>query len=125
MNLQRPQIILLVDDNRDWVECTQVFLADEGFDVRAAFDGRQALELLATVVPAAIVLDIDLPLLDGLQVLQHIRSRFATIPVLMISADDGADVQSEAIRLGANRFLRKPVSTLLLLRAIKQHLMEE
>lgn len=113
-------IIALVDDNRRWAQTAAGVLREAGFEVRLAFDGEEALDLLTTVVPALLILDVRLPRIDGLHILEQFRRHDVQTPVLVISGDDQAAIQDRAMTAGANGFLRKPISMPLLLRAIER-----
>jgi two-component system response regulator TrcR len=113
-----PAIIALVDDDHRWAETAADTLREASYEVRLAFDGEEALELLNGVSPTLLILDVRLPRIDGLQVLERFRRQNARTPVLVISGDDHAAVQDRAMTAGANGFLRKPIAMPLLLRAI-------
>ena len=97
-------------------------LGDAGLTVRAASDGEQALDLLATEQPALVILDVHLPRINGLELLRQFRQRDRQTPVLMISAEDQASIQDRAMSAGATAFLRKPISVALLMRAVRRYL---
>jgi DNA-binding response OmpR family regulator len=114
--------VLIVDDDRSWVQSVVPFLDEAGLAVRAASDGEQALDLLATEQPALVILDVHLPRINGLELLRQFRRRDCRTPVLMISAEDHASIQDRAMSEGATAFLRKPVSVPLLMRAVRRYL---
>src|SRR5512141_1505009 len=78
--------ILVVDDEESIRELYRADLADEGYEVGLAVDGRQALALLGSFLPDLVTLDIKLPDIDGIEVLRRIRERNATIPVILLTA---------------------------------------
>jgi DNA-binding NtrC family response regulator len=85
-----------------------------------AADGADALLLLSGRAYDAILSDIRMPLLDGLKLLEIVRDKRITAPVVLISGQAGADVEAEALRQGAADFLPKPVQRdVLLLRLEK------
>lgn len=107
-------IALLADDSADDVALTLFVMAEVGFpfDVRVAADGEDAWGQLCALdrAPALIILDIKMPKLDGLDLLERVRSqpRWKDVPVVMLtSSDDQRDV-SRAAALGANAYIRKP-----------------
>jgi len=106
-----PRRILVVDDDRAIVElvCTRLTLA--GYNAFACRDGSEALERLAGLKPAAMVLDLSMPVLDGFGVLERMgKAGAARTPTLVLSARHAtADVQ-RAIGLGARDYLAKPFS---------------
>ena len=116
--------ILIVEDFADSREMYIEFLAAQGFDVSGAEDGLAALRALETSSFDAVVLDIALPKLDGLSVLRRMRAdpRFATLPVLTLSASLGADYHHIAMAAGATVALEKPCLPEELLDAVKKAL---
>jgi CheY-like chemotaxis protein len=113
--------VLIVDDDRSWVQSVAQLLGDINLAVLTASDGEQALDLLATEQPALVILDFHLPRVNGLELLRHFRQRDRRTPVLMISAEDQASIQDRAMSGGATAFLRKPISASLLTRAIRRY----
>jgi len=114
--------ILIVDDDRSWTESVTRVLREAGFNVRSAHDGEQAIDLLEAGQPAMLILDVHLPGINGIEVLRQFRERDSQTPVLMVSAEDQASTQDRAMTAGACGFLRKPISTSLLLRAVRRYL---
>jgi two-component system response regulator MtrA len=99
--------ILLVEDDRSIRETTEMGLRAAGFDVVTAATGTEALQRYWDTDPAAVVLDLMLPGIDGLEVCRRIRAESAT-PVLMLTArTDTADVVM-GLEAGADDYLRKP-----------------
>ncbi len=78
--------ILVVDDEESIRELYRADLADEGYEVVLAVDGRQALVLVESFLPNLVTLDIKLPDIDGIEVLRRIREKNATIPVILLTA---------------------------------------
>lgn len=114
--------IFIVDDDKSWTESVAQLLRDAGFGVRFAHDGEQAIDLLEGQKPAMLILDVHLPQIDGIEVLRQFRRLDSQTPVLMISAEDQASTLDRAMAEGACGFLRKPISTSLLLRAVRRYL---
>ena len=102
------QLVLLVEDAADTLSLLKLMLESEGFSVVAATNGAQAVELLASVRPDIIMTDLMLPQLDGLGLIQFVRSsqEMSQIPILALSAF-GEDQLARAEELGANVVLRK------------------
>jgi DNA-binding response OmpR family regulator len=78
--------ILVVDDEESIRELYRADLADEGYEVVLAVDGRQALVLVESFLPNLVTLDIKLPDIDGIEVLRRIREKNTTIPVILLTA---------------------------------------
>lgn len=104
------ETILLVEDEAPLRQVLRDLLEREGFAVTEAEDGIAALDQVDHTPPAAVVLDLNLPRLDGYAVLSRLRSRPATasIPVVVLTAKSDEDNEVRVFELGANDFLTKP-----------------
>lgn len=102
--------ILIVDDDPQVASLLVRLLSREGYAVQVAYDGLQALELIAQVPPDLVLLDITMPLLDGFEVCRRIKAdqRTALIPVTMLTALDAREHRTLGIEAGADDFLTKP-----------------
>jgi two-component system nitrogen regulation response regulator NtrX len=102
--------VLVVDDEADIRELVSGVLEDEGYAVRTAGDSSETLEAIEERRPSMVLLDVWLQgsRLDGLQLLQEIKRRDSTIPVLMISGHGNLDTAVAAVREGAVDFIEKP-----------------
>jgi len=102
--------ILVVDDEQDIRELVAGVLQDEGYETRAAGDSDAALEAIAVRRPSLVLLDVWLQgsRLDGLELLEEIKRRDPSIPVLVISGHGNLDTAVAAIRRGAVDFIEKP-----------------
>src|SRR5881398_2388400 len=102
--------VLVVDDEADIRELVSGVLEDEGYAVRTAGDSSETLEAIEERRPSMVLLDVWLQgsRLDGLQLLQEIKRRDSTIPVLMISGHGNLDTAVAAVREGAIDFIEKP-----------------
>ena len=102
--------VLVVDDEADIRELVSGVLEDEGYTVRTAGDSTQTLEAFEERRPSMVLLDVWLQgsRLDGLQLLQEIKRRDPTVPVLMISGHGNLDTAVAAVREGAIDFIEKP-----------------
>ncbi|MDB4970266.1 MAG: two component, sigma54 specific, transcriptional regulator, Fis family [Myxococcales bacterium] len=116
----RPALarILAVDDSADLRELYELALELAGYSVVLASDGQQALELARALRPDVIITDVSMPGMDGLELLTRLRSDLAPPlpPIVVCSGFDMAE--STAMRLGAFRFLRKPLETAELLAVV-------
>src|SRR4028118_1754613 len=102
--------ILVVDDEQDIRELVSGVLEDEGYATRTAAGSSEAMAALAERRPSLVLLDVWLQgsKLDGLQLLEEIKRRDPTLPVLMISGHGNLDTAVAAIRQGAVDFIEKP-----------------
>ncbi len=92
--------VLLVDDDQDAVETMRDILVEEGHDVRCAANGREALEMARASTPDVVLLDLDMPVMDGREFLAIARAEpgLRDVPVFVISgASDAASVNAESI----------------------------
>lgn len=101
--------ILVVDDDPKIVSLVRLYLEREGFRVATASDGLAAITAIETTPPQLIVLDLMLPEIDGLAVMQHVRER-SSIPIVMLSARGTAADRVYGISEGADDYLAKPFS---------------
>ena len=110
---------LVVDDERPLVQIVSTYLEREGFEVAAAFDGEQAVELARSFEPDVIVLDLMLPGINGMAFLGVLRKRYPSLPVVILSALDDPDTVARAMRQGASGFVPKSSSGEELLDALR------
>lgn len=101
--------VLMVEDHPDIADLYQLKLQLEGYRVAVASDGEAGLSMARSLMPDLILLDIHMPLLDGLQVLAALRDDETTdgVPVVVCSEDDSPQLMKEARRLGAVAYLVK------------------
>jgi len=111
--------VLIVDDERPLAETIRRGLTDEGFVVELAHNGQDALWAATEKRFDAIVLDIMLPRGNGYQVLTELRRREIWTPVLMLTAKDGDYDQTDAFDLGADDYLTKPFSFIVLVARLR------
>lgn len=114
--------ILVVDDERFFREAIDDILGNEGFDIRIAETGEQALEMAADATLGVVVLDIRMPGLDGIQVLARLREIRPSLRVIMLSASTDQELVLEALRLGACDYLAKPLHDEELVLAVRRAL---
>jgi len=103
--------VLVVDDVEDNIVLLTFELEDEGFDVIAAHNGNECLELVYEVEPDIILLDIRMPGISGLETLEQLKTNEDTreIPVIMVSANTADNSIVRALDLGAHDFVSKPI----------------
>ncbi|HID4611915.1 TPA: transcriptional regulator TctD [Pluralibacter gergoviae] len=100
--------LLLAEDNRELAHWLEKALVQAGFAVDAVFDGRAADQLLQSEQYALAVLDIGMPGLDGLEVVQRLRKRKQTLPVLLLTARSAGAERVAGLNAGADDYLPKP-----------------
>ena len=114
--VERP--ILVVDDDPKIVSLVRAYLAREGFQVVTAGDGRTAVEMVETARPCLVVLDLMLPELDGLAVMQRVRQR-SDVPIVMLTARGATADRVYGFNEGADDYVAKPFSPAELVVRIK------
>jgi len=113
--------ILLVDDEPDILEFLSYNLIKEGYEVQTAANGAVALESIKKQVPDLILLDIMMPVMDGIRTCEEIRKHpdWASISIIFLTARTDDETQIEALDQGGDDFIQKPVKTKVLLSRIK------
>jgi two-component system OmpR family response regulator len=108
--MQTKLKILVAEDDADVRNLVRVRLDMAGYDTHTAHNGREAIERIVRLQPAAVILDINMPELDGFGVLKLLKRDAATrnIPVIVLTARHDLDDVKLAISLGAKDFLSKP-----------------
>jgi two-component system, OmpR family, response regulator MprA len=100
--------ILVVDDDRAVRDALRRALTLGGYDVQIAEDGAQALELVAQELPDAVVLDVGMPELDGLEVCRRLRRLGNRVPILILTARDAVADRIDGLDVGADDYMAKP-----------------
>lgn len=113
-----PHTIALIDDDRNILTSVSISLEAEGFNVRTYPDGAAGLEGLTSNPPDLAVLDIKMPRMDGLEVLQKLRET-STLPVIFLTSKDDEVDQLLGLRLGADDYIPKPFSQRILIERIR------
>jgi DNA-binding response OmpR family regulator len=107
--VSKPRV-LVVEDEAALAKVLKLRLEMEGFEVRAAGDGQEAMEMIAQERPDIVVCDLMMPVMDGKQVTRAIKSdkKLKSIPVLILSALKRQQEMDELAKLGADGFAAKP-----------------
>ncbi|MBT9384716.1 response regulator transcription factor [Pseudooceanicola sp. CBS1P-1] len=110
--------IALVDDDRNILTSVSMTLEAEGFEVCCYADGAAALEAFGRSLPDLAVLDIKMPVMDGMDLLQQLR-RTSQLPVIFLTSKDDEIDEILGLRMGADDYVRKPFSQRLLVARIR------
>jgi DNA-binding response OmpR family regulator len=115
-------LIVVADDDPDIVALVGGVLSKNGFEVAGATNGTDALELVRSHRPDLVVLDVSMPNLDGLEVLQFVRSdpETAELPVILLSARAQESDVKNGYAVGASKYMRKPFSPRELVAAVRE-----
>jgi two-component system, chemotaxis family, chemotaxis protein CheY len=121
-HMDRTPIVLVVDDDPDILEALSEILEAEGFGVRRAKNGLEALDRLGPVAPDLVLLDLMMPVMDGWEFAQKMRQKdeFSRVPIIVLSAD--RNVGSKAKEIGAVGHLAKPFELNDLLDMVRTYL---
>ncbi|QJD83915.1 response regulator transcription factor [Cohnella herbarum] len=117
----RDKVILVVDDDPDIQSLVTAFLVHEGYFVRNALHAAQALELLATEEPDLIILDIQMPDMDGISLCNNIRKQYHR-PILFVTGTPQSEDKVKALQAGGDDYIRKPFDPVELILRIKSNL---
>jgi CheY-like chemotaxis protein len=106
-------VILIVDDERPYVDLLGELLEKYGLEAQTAYDAGDALFRLRAKKPDLILMDLKMPQMDGISLIDRLRSnrKWQKIPIIVVSAKTGREDQKAALDAGANRFLTKPFSS--------------
>lgn len=114
------ETILIVDDEAQIRTTLRGVLSDEGYHVLDAEDGVKAMDLIAVQRPQLVILDIWMPHLDGIAVLEQLKIREPELPIIIVSGHGTIETAVRATKLGAADFLEKPFSVDTLLRSVRK-----
>jgi two-component system cell cycle response regulator DivK len=119
--------ILIVDHDDTKLRLARRVLESAGFDVCQAHDAVSTLEVLKTCRPAMIVLDIQLPGMDGWELTRRLKTNFATraIPIIVMTAFGSESDREYALAAGCAEFVEKPISSVELPAIIRRHVAAE
>lgn len=112
--------LLLVDDEMDFVNTLAERLKLRGFQVQTAVDGESALKIIENDPPQVVVLDVLMPGLSGLDVLQQMKARVPQIPVILLTGRGSVTEGAEGMQLGAYDYLMKPINIDILIQKMEK-----
>ena len=114
----RPRPVLIVDDDMETLQAERALLADNGFRVIEARDGGEALRVVQADPPAVVVLDIQMPGVDGPTFARELRMALRRVPLIVLTGV--ADPRCEADRCNAEAYLSKPFDAEELVRVVRR-----
>ena len=116
--------ILIVEDNEMNMQLAEYLLEEAGFAVLKASSGEEALELTGRVVPDLILMDLHLPVLDGLSVVRRLKSeeRTSRIPILALTAHAMRGDRERFLEAGCDGYISKPIDVKTFVDAVRAHL---
>ena len=113
-----PATIALVDDDKNILTSVSMALEAEGYEVSTHTDGHAALEAMTAKQPDLAVLDIKMPGMDGMELLNRLR-RVSSVPVIFLTSKDEEIDEMLGLKMGADDYIRKPFSQRLLIERIR------
>jgi len=114
--------ILVVDDNHAILEFLLLLLSKSGFHALGASSGRECLRKVQETEVDLIILDVMMPVMDGLEVCREVKKIAPTIPVILLTARDDMVTRAAAMDLGVSEFIAKPVNNADLLNRVRTQL---
>ena len=114
--------ILVVDDNKGVLELLILLLSKHGLSVISASSGNECLDIVKSRPVDLVILDVMMPVMDGLQVCQELKKMTPSIPIILLTARDDMMTRAAAMDLGVNEFVAKPVNNRDLLDRVRMQL---
>lgn len=114
--------VLVVEDDPHIGRMVEIKLGNNGFAVLRAADGEQGLDLIRSERPDLILLDVNMPVMDGMEVLRQVRSdpELSQVPVILMTARGEESAERQGIEMGANDYVTKPFSPRDLLARVRR-----
>ena len=113
--------ILVCDDDKDIVEAIEVYLKDDGHIIYKAYNGADALEILGKADIQLVILDIMMPVMNGIEVAEKIRES-STLPIIFLSAKSEENDKVTGLNAGADDYITKPFSPAELTARVRSNL---
>lgn len=117
-----PATVLIVDDNKGVLDFLLLLLSKHDFTVVGASSGAECLNIVCSRSVDLIILDVMMPIMDGLQVCQELKKIAPSIPVILLTARDDLVTRAAAMDLGVSEFVAKPVNNRDLLNRVRTQL---
>lgn len=113
--------IVIVDDEKPIADILQFHFQMEGFSIKCAYNGQEALELVEDMKPDMVLLDVMLPDLNGIEICKKIRMKYE-MPIILLTASCSKKDRKRAFTFGANDYIMKPFHTKELVALVKKNL---
>ncbi len=112
--------VLITDDSLLQRKTLSAIVVEAGHEVETACNGQEALEKIQANLPDCLLLDMLMPIMDGVQVLEQLESQGLKLPVVVLTADVQEWLKTRCLELGATTFLNKPIKQAQLQEALQQ-----
>ena len=117
--------VLVCDDEKDIVSALQIYLKSEGYQVFSAYNGKEALKIINREDIQLVLMDIMMPVMDGLEATREIRtmnrSDASAVAIIAMTANAFAEDKSKALKAGMDEYLTKPLESEKLIRALSRY----
>lgn len=113
--------VLVCDDDKEIVEAIEIYLKREGINVLKAYDGAQALEVLKTEDVQLLIIDIMMPVMDGIETTKKIRMS-SSLPIIFLSAKSEDKDKINGLNIGADDYITKPFNPMELIARVKSNI---
>ncbi len=120
MPIQKP-LILICDDEEGIRESFKLILEDN-YELKFAKDGMEALDLLDSISPRLMLLDIKMPKMHGMDILKKVKNKKPNLPVVIVTGYQSVEMASDAIKNGAADYIPKPFETKHIQKIVAQYL---
>ena len=117
--MDAKQFVLLVDDDPSTLELFEHTLGVEGIPTEGVLTGREALGIMEHRLPSAVVLDLSLPDIPGIEVLRSMRTKYSDVPIVVVTGTDDVATVVECMQLGACDFVQKPFDSTRFIASVK------
>ena len=116
--------ILIIEDNEQNLYLVSFILKNHGYEVCAATDGQEGIDLAGTALPDLILLDIQLPRMDGYEVARQLRQRpaLAEVPIVAVTSYAMAGDRDKALAAGCSGYIEKPINPDTFMQQVEAHL---
>jgi CheY-like chemotaxis protein len=119
--VSEPKTILVADDDQDLLNLVALLLTGEGYEVKTASDGREALAVVERQMPDLILLDMKMPVMNGWEFAAKYHATYSSTPAPIVVLTAAADARKAADEVGAASFVGKPFDLDTLIRAVKRY----
>ncbi len=113
---------ILVCDDEEGIRESFKLILDGKYDLKFALNGLEALDMLKTLAPSAMLLDIKMPKMHGMEILKQVKKLRPTLPVIIVTGYQSVEMAQEALKLGAADYIPKPFESKQILKAVEQSL---
>lgn len=112
---------MIVEDDESQADLIKEYFSDEGFDVTSIHNGREAIDAIVNEQPVAVILDVNLPDIDGVEVCRKVRKHYSN-PILMLTGAKNEHAEISALNFGADKYIHKPIRPQVLLAHLRSSL---